>query len=477
MAGNFLVKAVQDMTRGASQSFKSTSPMYETGQLINPGDYRGVDHLTWFFGMAPNGGDVVYDYNGLNSAVRAYGDCPTLAAVINRKAQAYANGELRIVNSQGNDANSDPAKKIKKLMMQPNPMQNWDEFEAQGYVYRQLFGYSIVRIIKPIGFKENIDAVALWNLPPFMLTIKETKKLFAQRSLSEIIQSVKLTYNGITEDVPVDEIFIMRDYIPSFNSLLFPESRIKAIRQNIRNIIGGLESRGMLIRFRGARGIFTQEPDPLGVIPVTKPEKDEIQQAFGGYGLMGGQHQFVVTRAALKYQAIGQAVKDMMLLEEELADKQAICDAYGYPDELLSREKGVTFANKSEAGKLLYQNTIIPEAKSDYKQWNKLFDTDKYNLNIYNDYSQLEVMQEDREKLAKTRLVYSQALEREFRNGKLTLNEWRQEVGQDKLKDDDGRGDLLFPEYAEIYGDPMKGIAQPTNADSTGDNPQNNNNG
>ncbi len=42
----------------------------------------------------------------------------------------------------------------------------------------------------------------------------------------------------------------MKDFTPSFCSLVIPESRIKALQLPINNIIGAYESRNVLINYR-----------------------------------------------------------------------------------------------------------------------------------------------------------------------------------------------------------------------------------
>jgi hypothetical protein len=221
--------------------------------------YRGGGNGLWMFGN--DGVDRYFDFNQQNDAIKAYEKCPPLAAVINRKAQAYINGITRITNSQGKDATSSQAKSLRKLFTRPNPLQSFSQFEAQAQIYKLLFGYNIVMPLKPIGFTENIDATQMWNIPPFMIDIEETKKLFYQAEGNKsIIQKIVLTYKQQRTEIPVDEIFIMKDFTPSFDSIVIPESRICSLSLPINNVIGAYESRNVLIRYRGALGMISLDP-------------------------------------------------------------------------------------------------------------------------------------------------------------------------------------------------------------------------
>lgn len=411
---------------------------------LTPSSYRGgQDGQQWFAEMV--GGNFFYfTYSGNKSASQAYECCPPVAAIINKKAQAYINGKTWVLNTQGKakgkEATTIEAKKLQKLFAQPNPIQNWSQFEAQGYIYQQLFGYTLILSIKPVGFKENIDASALWNIPPFMVDIEETNKLFYQTSQKGMIKKIVLNYKGVSSELDVDSVYILKDITPSFNSLIFPQSRICALELPINNIIGAYESRNVLINYRGALGILTKDAGDggqYGALPLPEGEKENIQNDFRRYGLKHHQWQIIITSASMKWQQMGYPTKDLMLFEEVEGSTQAICDGYNYQYELLSNSKGVTFANKNEAKKLVYQDAILPEAQSIYGQWNQFFNTSKYNLVIDKDFSHVAVLQADQLQTAQARKARNDALLIEYQNDLITMNRWLELNGEDPRPDGD----------------------------------------
>lgn len=411
---------------------------------LTPSSYRGgQDGQQWFAEMV--GGNFFYfTYSGNKSASQAYECCPPVAAIINKKAQAFINGKTWVLNTQGKakgkEATTVEAKKLQRLFAQPNPIQNWSQFEAQGYIYQQLFAYTLILSIKPVGFKENIDAYALWNIPPFMVDIEETNKLFYQTSQKGMIKKIVLNYKGVRSELEIDDIYIMKDITPSFDSLIFPQSRICALELPINNIIGAYESRNVLINYRGALGILTKEAGDggqFGALPMPEGEKENIQNDFRRYGLKHHQWQIIITSAAMKWQQMGYPTKDLMLFEEVEGSTQAICDGYNYQYELLSNSKGVTFANKNEAKKLVYQDAILPEAQSIYGQWNQFFNTAKYNLVIDKDFSHVAVLQADQLQTAQARKARNDALLIEYQNDLITMNRWLELNGEDPRPDGD----------------------------------------
>jgi hypothetical protein len=450
-----LLTASKELIKGDfNTALKSLSP--DSYDLI-PQSYRpSVGGLDNFLFETNGTATFHFKYSGHNSAVRAYEYCPPVNAIINRKAQAYINGKTWVLNTQGKakgkESTSAEAQKLKALFKKPNPLQSWKQFEAQGYIYQQLFGYTIVLPIKPAGFKENIDATALWNIPPSMVDIEETNKLFYQSDTKGIIKQIVLNYKGTRSILNIEDIYIMKDFTPSFCSLVIPDSRIHALELPINNIIGAYESRNVLINYRGALGILSQDPGSgaYGAIPMTSGQKDELQQEFRKYGLKNHQWQFIITSASLKWQQMGISTKDLMLFEEIEADTMAICDAYNYPYQLMSSAKGTTFSNLNEGKKLLYQDATIPEAESMYEQWNQLFNTEKYGLVIDKDFTHIAVLQEDKQQAAAARKTFDEAMMIEFQNGLITLDDWLEKLGEDPLPNGLGQVRATDPKSSNV---------------------------
>jgi hypothetical protein len=451
-----LITAGRELIKGDfDTALKSLSPY--SYDLV-PAKYRpsiATGDTPHFF--EANGKSIFhFTYGGHNSSVKAYERCPPVNAIINRKAQAYINGKTWVLNldgkQKGKEATTADANKLQALFEKPNPLQSWKQFEAQGYIYQQLFGYTIVLPIKPVGFKENIDAVALWNIPPSMVDIEETNKLFYQSDTAGIIKQVVLNYKGLQTILNVEDIYIMKDFTPSFCSLIIPDSRIHSLELPINNIIGAYESRNVLINYRGALGILSQDPGngQFGAIPMSPDEKEKLQADFRRYGLSNHQWQFIITSASLKWQQMGVATKDLMLFEEIEADTMAICDNYNYPYQLMSSAKGTTFSNLNEGKKLLYQDATLPEAESIYEQWNQFFNAKKYNLKIDKDYSHVAVLQEDKQQSALARKTLDDALTIEFQNGLITLDDWLEKLGEDPLPDGLGQVRATDPKSSNV---------------------------
>lgn len=387
---------------------------------LDPATYRaGMADLFQLGGQGPL---HAFSYTNSNSSLIAYEKCPPLAAIINKKAQAYINGKTWVMDSQGKESTSQWANNLRKLLAKPNPLQSWKQFEAQMYITQQVFGYCVVLPILPLGRKDISSASSLWAIPGNMLTVKYTNKLWYQTDLPGIVESVTVCYAGTDTKLDLKSIHIFRDFSPSFNNMVFPETRIRPLELPINNIIGALESRNMLINYRGALGILSSENDKSGYIPIKDPDKKALQADFARYGLKNQQWKFIITSASVKWQQMGVPTRELMLFEEIEDDTNMLCDSYGYPIDLMAGSQRKTYQNSEAAGKGLYQNAIIPEADAMYDQWNEFFQCAANGCEMQKDYGHIPVLQADKAKEASARNTLTQTLDREFKNNWIHYN-------------------------------------------------------
>jgi hypothetical protein len=378
-----------------------------------------------------------FSYSGHADALHAYKKCPPLSSIINRKAQAHINGKTWIMAADGKESMSAQSKKLRKLLAKPNPLQSWKQFEAQQKIYMQLFGFCIVLPIIPAGFEKYgpVEATSIWNIPPYMVDITETSKLWYQTDLAGIVQHVKLNYKGVQTDLPLTNLGIFKDFIPSFNTMVLPESRVCLLEKPINNIIAALESENEIISYAGSQGIIT--PDNGGGqyvnVAMSPEEKTQLQLDFKRqYGIRRGQFRYIISPAAIKWQSMGTDPRKLMLIEFIAENSVEICNGYAMPPFLLGLRDS-TFNNQNTAEKGWYQNSIIPESDSVYEEWNLFFRTAEWGDRMEKDFSHLPILQEDAGAKATARDRLTTSLEREWLNNMITANEWRLAMDMDTV--------------------------------------------
>jgi hypothetical protein len=419
---------------------------FDSLQYRNPSNLgiQGGSGGSWVASIDGNGFNY-FKYTGMDSATKAYTTCPPLTSIINRKASCYINGKTLIVDKDGKEATTAEAAAMRMLLDRPNVLQSWEEFEAQNYIYTQLYGWCLTLCIKPFGWNKMLNTKSMWNIPPGILEVKETGKFLNQNDLTGIFESIEMVYGSERTMLDLSSCIITKDFTPSFRTMVLPESRICSLAMPVNNIIGAFESRNVLINYRGALGVISHDPGSGGAgglggsMPMTKEQKDELQADFRRYGLRNRQIQFIITKAAIKWQQMGYPTKELMLFEEVEADTQAICDAYGHPFRLLSvnTTNSLGGTDADIFGRNLYQDTIIPEANRIYSQWTRAFDLQAKGLRIIKDFSHIPVLQENKEEAGRSRYALNQALELEWKNNIITRNRWRELNNEDTVPGDD----------------------------------------
>lgn len=412
-----------------------------TSELIQPSTYRNGN---FFFGV--NGADKAFIWGNFNSSLTAYQQCPVVSSIINKKAKCLVNGKRRILDSNNKEADTIQSKALNKLLSKPNYIQSGIQFRAQATVYRQIYGYCPVLIIKPVGYEDDYSKWKLWNVPPWLLQISDrSDKLFFE-SQETPFRAIYLTYMGRSIQIDPTTIFFLRENQISTGtfaltqnqnnvSLFLPDSRLFPLEKPVDNLIASLNSRGSLTRNRGPQWILTNDSNDsgdAGLFPIDPDAKEELHTDFLQYGIMSGQRKAIITDAKLKLQQVGFNVQELQLLEGEVQDAKHICDGLDFPPYLMGLVDA-KFDNQDIAERALYTNAIIPDAESEDEQLTALFGLEKFGLRISTDYSHLPALQENMTEQGKGIWYMNQAQLIAFYNNIITWNEWRIALGKDAV--------------------------------------------
>lgn len=399
-----------------------------------------------------SGQDFFFALDSEKDFLRAYRVCPPLKAIIGKRAKAFNSGKLVVVNhSTGKPATG--RKDFYKLLDQPNVLQSQDQFFAQQNIYIDVFGYCPVLTMRAAGMEKiGIEGVtAIWNLPPWLFDLDYTNKWLAQYTVEGIYKEFFLNWNGERIPLKMEDVrFIFDDGIGTDNdiNLTIPDSRLVSLEYPVSNIVAAYKSRNTLITKRGAIGIISNEnEDDSGNVAMRAGEKETLQKDFAKYGLTGQPFQVIISDAKVKWQQMGFPTKDLMLFEEIQDDLDRLCDAYGYPAELIARSKDTTFDNKKQARKDFIENAIVPETRSRMCQFTRILLPDDGSIEITRDFSKLTLFQEDTKLRAEARSAVDIAFEREYNNNLVTLNQWREAIGLPSIEGGDSlKGDQANPD-------------------------------
>jgi len=379
--------------------------------------------------------------------IEYFNSIPELNAVINLKARCFSNGRLKTVNQKGEEVDAMP-----EVLKAPNFFQDQKEFMRQSKIYHEIWGNEYLYGLFPVGF--NWDrAKAIYTLPPNLITQEYTENqpfwVWAEEP-----KGISYSYemNGYKHAIDGSQILHMNDNNvsmtePNASNVLRGESKLKGLRAALKNIHMAYESRGVILKYRGALGILSnQSTDGVGAgLPLEEKEIKDIQDKYSQYGGLDGQFQAIITSANLRWQQMSVNPDKLGLFQETEEDFNKILDAFGVPSEMFTRQKGATFENQNQARKSIYENTIIPEANEWCMGLNSKFFPDG-KIKIVMDYSHLPVFQEDIKLRSETINTMVNYLSRLRQDQQITDEEYREEL----FKMGVGDGKPIVKETVEI---------------------------
>jgi phage portal protein BeeE len=385
---------------------------------------------------------------------------PEVNAALSLRARAFSNGLLKFVNEKGREV----PHRYEDLIKNPNWFQPITEFQRQTWLFRDLFGNEFIYILRPSGM-DNIRG--LFTLPPNLVNAEYVDSspffLFTQNRIPNVQYSIEL---GNGKRMPLDHealIHLNADRVSvssaTDKSLLQGQSKLESLSQVVSNLFDAYESRGIVLRNRGALGILSAEggKDGLGfTIPASmQPEEkkalyDEFRQ---NYGLLK-HHQrgaIIISNWGLKWQPIEVDPDKLGLYTETKESFKKVLDTFGIPEDLFARDKGATYENQNQARKSFYENTIVPEANEWVTALNQsIMEDEKVKLIV--DYTHLPCFQEDLKVKTEAVTKVVNYLSRLLQDGAISHEEYREEL----FKHGIGNGKPLKDEQRDQEPEPAR---------------------
>lgn len=382
----------------------------------------------WFYRFYSSRHDSFKEIDALD----AFNCVPEVNAVINMKANARSNGRFKVVDDKGNEFPNEP---ILKLLAKPNWFQAGKEFVKQSTIFHEVYGNEYLYGFFPVGYKFE-DSKSLFTLPPNLVNVeyKEKTSFFLFPTAPAGIEYSLKREGKEATPLPTEQIIHLNDNRVTIKSatdkhLLKGESKLKALSAAVNNIKMAYQSRGVILKYRGANGAWvTKGSDSVGPIPLDPKEKEDLQRELRGYGTLDGQDQDIITNANLDWVQRGVTNPQNLGLYQETEESfNKILDAFGTPSEIFVRQKGATFENQRIAERGMYVRTIIPEAN----EWTMALNAKYYpdgKKKLIVDFSHLEIFQDDLKKRADALNSLVTALSKMFQDGAITVEEYKAEL-------------------------------------------------
>ena len=374
--------------------------------------------------------------------LKSFLEIPEVNAVISLDARMFGNGIIREVDSNGAEVKNS---KLVAALNNPNWFQSGEEFRRQTKLFRSIFGNEYLFANTPIGIDfENATNKALFTIPPNWMKVKYTNKepFFTFVIMPDGIRYV-VSYNGKDIVVPTDTLIhlnddrVLMDNSQSFDdtrSMMKGESKLKALTPALNNLRMAYETRGVLLKNRGALGILSNSTsDKIGAIPLDATERERIQAEYSTkYGGLDGQYQLIISAADLKWQQMSINPDKMGLYTETAADFDKIIDAFGSKRELFAG-KDVTYENQKAAEKGVYIDTTIPNANEWIAGFNKKY-RGGAKTKLIIDYFHLPLFQEDLKMRGESLQANINALSKALQDGAVDIKQYKTELEKFGIK-------------------------------------------
>lgn len=372
-------------------------------------------------------------------------EVPEVNAIINRSATYFSLGNLSILDKKGKDVTDkypDVAARLKK----PNWFQDQKEFMRQTKLFHDIFGNEYMYNLYPLGMSPA-RSKGLFTLPPNLVTLKYTGEELFFTIAEAPKDGIKYTYkvDGADKPLPADAIIHLNDNKVSskkgdFNKdFLTGESKLMSNKAPINNIRYAYESRGVILKKRGALGILSNSSnDKVGPIPMNPDDIEKVQEQYRRYGGLEDQDQLIISAHDLRWTQMAISPDKLGLYQETEESFNKLLDSYGFTRELFVKAQGSTYENQNQAQKGCFQNKVIPEANEWCAALNSrlMVDTDD---RICIDYTHLPIFQEDLKYKGEAWQAFANSLNRMLQDGAITSEEYAESLRDAGIKKGKGK--------------------------------------
>ncbi|HEX7906239.1 MAG TPA: phage portal protein [Chitinophagaceae bacterium] len=363
--------------------------------------------------------------------IELFGNVAEIFAPIDTIASRVIAGTFVVKNTKTDEIVYDNTD-LNKIFSSPNPFQNFSQLLYEAVCYELVTGKNFLLSTTPetLSRMDYKNIICSYNLPPDRIKILMDKriKLFSATKKSEIILGYKLEEGTDNEQTFKTEniLYTRANNLDWKGKKIEGRSPLLSAEKAIANLIAVYEARNVIYVKRGALGaIVSKKSDASGNVALLPKEKQQVIDDFNkSYGVQKGKSPMIITDQPVDFLRIAMSIQELMPFEETLADAAAIYAVLGVPRELMPKNEGATFENQKSAERGLFQNKVIPIAKSWCQSLTNFWALDAAGLYIDVDFNHIEVLQENKKEkseiLDKNVISYTKL----YKDGAITYNQW-----------------------------------------------------
>ncbi len=436
------------MFKKLRSKISATSKIWRTKGAVNVSSYPYVSLIV---GESPK----FSEYNSPKMFEAEYEKNPVLSSAVDLRASYLSNAQFNVKNLKNGELITykdfrkikNPSYELKKmfqLVYNPNPLQSRMEFLTLVSIMHDVFGNSFIRAntASSTGDVNIRDVGTLFSVWPQYMTPILTGKYWDATDEKDIIKGWKWKWLENEKKFSADEILHRKEPNLKLNQLqdwVLGESKIISLSVPLSNIRIAYESRNVIARERGMRGIITSDmkDGQFGSIALEEDEKKTVQDDFKEkYGFREGQNQFYITGLPIKYYAVEQDVRKLGLLDEIASDAMIVLNKFGIPEVLGKLYlEGATFENQESSERRMYQNTTIPFAEDFADDLNDWLKTRDFDFEYQVSFSHLPVLQQSYKDKAIADKNMTVVMSKLFLTGGCTYNDWLKAMKMEQVNE------------------------------------------
>jgi len=346
---------------------------------------------------------------------------------------AGANWQLRKLSDDSIVTNN---KYMERLMQQPNPIQNWQDFIQMSEIYELITGKSYIYANVPTGMQVSYRNIAtLINLPSdgVQIQLQPILKLLSATTKEDLIQHYLCSdgWNGLNTIMPEFVLYSKFSSIESRDYGIIGKSPLLSAQKAVSNLLAVYSARNVIYTKRGALGMLvSKKGDDTGLQPLTANEKKRAIDDYNNtYGVTNSKSPVGITDVPLEFIKIAATIQELEPFTETEHDAAAIYATYKVPRELMPRQEGSKYENQAAAEKSVYENVVIPRAQKKAQSLTNFLKLNEMGMYLHADFSHVNVLQENKKEKAEVDWRNNETCRVQFIHGLITLNDWRIKLG------------------------------------------------
>jgi len=380
------------------------------------------------------------DIKSKDDALTAYLLCPTVRAIVDKKAELFANFKLEEYTKSGVELENTP---FLNVMAKPHPLYSegefWQTLSKQWDVFDEVF--ILINRENTGGLLKEGDTMLILPANDVKIKLNENyKPKLKKDENNKIVDYYEFNFKGRTIILQPYEVLHVSKTAINFKNYESADLRLQSCEGAINTILASYNVTNTLLNRNGGFFIFTNDAGDGGLEfnrEIENTEIEKLQNDLKKYSFNRNEYNNIITNAKLKVQSISFPIKDMDLDGGTKRAVTDICNVLNYPIQALNNTDSSTYDNLTITDKKIYTDSIIPS----WKIFENVFNGANLTLNeIEFDYSDISNLLEDKKTELETQKLNDEIQINRYKNGLITLNELRIEIGLDVV----ANGDALY---------------------------------